>query len=702
MILGSLLAGTPAKAQEPSPHFCGSDARLQQLIAANPELKEDIRRFIENNATVRKEGDQTRTIYKVPVVFHILHDYGTENITDAQVHSQMEILNEDYRKQNADLANVIAEFAGITGDVQIEFELATLDPWGNCTNGIEHLYSHLTYLGDDFSKINAWHRSKYLNVWVCKTFDDPTLGAYSFGPAAVQGGFFFADGVIILSNLVGNIGTAGPGGDHVLTHEIAHWLGLPHTWGNTNDPTIACGDDGIADTPITKGHDNCSNLYDSTCVPGVIENVQNFLEYSGCNFMFTQGQATFMQNTIQGETAQRNNLWTEENHLETGVNVTPPPTCKPVADFTSDKRMACVGDDIQFKDASWRAGVTEFAWTFTGGTPAASNMANPVVSYAQPGYYTVTLTVSNAAGSDTKTFTDMLYISGNWSEFTGPFLDDYESASANWWIVQNPEDNFGEFRLTPGVGKDLSKCYVLESYRDVSQADPYTADWFYPNRLGGSKDYLISPSYNLSNTTNVTVSFDYAYGTNTTDMDNVTEEVRVYSSRDCGKTWQPRMDATLNGTDLLTVGYVGDHAFVPANNNEWRTQTFTYNTTAQDTKTRFRFEFKASDFSNNLYIDNINITGTLGIEEADGTSAVISLSPNPVQSGGAIDVLVENGTETLYLELLDVNGALVSTTTIGAVNGTQTVQLSAPFAKGCYFLNAVRGDSRTTHRVIVF
>jgi hypothetical protein len=171
LILGSMFAGSAASAQE-SPHFCGTTEKLRQMYAEHPELAEDYRLFLQNNATIVKDGDQTRFIYKIPVVFHILHEYGTENITDAQVHSQMEILNEDFRKMNADISEVISEFTGIAADCQIEFYLATLDPWGNCTNGIEHIYTHLTNLGDDYSKLNQWHRSKYLNIWVCKSFDD--------------------------------------------------------------------------------------------------------------------------------------------------------------------------------------------------------------------------------------------------------------------------------------------------------------------------------------------------------------------------------------------------------------------------------------------------------------------------------------------------------------------------------------------------
>jgi hypothetical protein len=295
----------------------------------------------------------------------------------------------------------------------------------------------------------------------------------------------------------------------------------------------------------------------------------------------------------------------------------------------------------------------------------------------------------------------MVYISGNWSEFYGPFQDDLEGASAGWWIVQNPENNYGRFQLTENEGKDLSTCYALKSYRDVSQADPFTEDWYYPNRLGQSKDYLITPSFDLSTTTNVSITFDYAYGTAATTAEDITEILRVYSSRDCGESWQLRSDATLTGSDLLTVGYVGGTDFSPSNNNEWKTNTFNYTPNQQDTKTRFRIEFIASDLSNNLYIDNWNISGVLGIEE-NGQTLGVSLSPNPVASGADIAVQIEGASEDMELQLTDMSGALISTTRVAASNGTQTVMVPMNVSNGCYFICAVKGGLRSTHRVIVF
>lgn len=697
LLFSSLLAGFSGRAQQ-EPRTCGSQAELQRLHAGHPELDEAYRQLLANNVHVTEEDGKKRIIYRIPVVFHILHEYGPENISDAQIYDQMDILNEDFRKLNTDITQVVPEFQGIAADCQIEFQLATIDPYGNCTNGIEHIYSHETWIGDDFSKLHQWYRDRYLNVWVSDYIKDGH-GGYSYPPSSVEGNNFYIDGVIIRHAQTGSIGTSSATGSRSLTHEIGHWLGLAHTWGWTNDPEISCGDDGIADTPITKGHTVC-NLTDATCTPGVVENVQNYMEYAFCSNMYTNGQSNFMHNVLVGEVSQRNNLWTPENHTATGIDVLPPPTCIPVADFSVNHRMICAGDAVTFKDASWRAGITTRQWSFPGGTPATSTVASPQVTYDQPGYYTAKLVVSNAAGTDSLVQENMVYVSGTWSEFTGPVVEDFEGPSAGWWIVQNPENNYARFQKTGHAGKDLSDCYALKSYRDLSQALPFTDEAFYDDRLGHAQDNLISPAFNLSNTSNVSVSFDYAYGTKAVTTADITEVLKVYSSRDCGKTWILR--ETVSGADLLTIGYVGNSDFSPVNNTQWKNASFTYTTTPGDTRTRFKFEFTASDKSNNLYLDNINVSGTMGIAEPDEAAALVSIAPNPVQAGNTIDVQVGSMTPNLTLELLDVNGARIALIPVAPTNGTQTVQIAAPVAKGCYFLNAISGTVKSTHRVIVY
>lgn len=684
-------------------HFkCGTTEQLKKLYAEDPQLEIDQQKLMEQYRDYKFDDGQKRAVIVIPIVFHIIHEYGVENITDQQVYDQMRILNEDFRMKNADIANVVPAYQNIKADCEIEFRLATLDPMGNCTNGIEHINSHLTMLGGDIVKMNQWQRNKYLNVWVVNKMGPNNQGAagYAFYPSGVTGNGYFRDGIMILNDYIGSIGTSSPFSSRALTHEIGHYLGLPHVWGSTNDPNVSCGEDGVLDTPVTKGHSTCK-LDDATCTPGVIENVQNFMEYSYCSNMYTKGQKELMLYSLTQASGGRNNLYTEANRTITGTmyDVMPTSVCAPKPEFSMDTRLVCKGDKVKFKDASWKSNVTDYEWTFPGSAEGTSTLKNPTITYTSAGYHDVTLKVSNSLGSNSYTMKNAVYVTPEFAEVAGPKSETFD-AGTDFWITQNPEDNYASFQKVSGVGIDKSTCYKLNNYKNVSNAALYSDDFFYYDRLVDTKDYLVSNAIDLHNTTGVTISFDYAYGS-AASVDTLIDEVlKVWSSKDCGATWTLRK--TLKSKDLLTAGYVGNQDFAPISNNQWKNASFTYIPTAADTKTRFRFEYVASSFSNNLYIDNFNISGALSIEDNGTPAPFVSLSPNPVASGESIAIEVEGLTNEMQLQIIDVNGSVISTTTVEANNGSQTVYVPMNMSKGCYFVNAIHGTSKSTHKVIVF
>lgn len=706
-------------------HFnCGSHTQMKKLYAENPGLEEDYKKLVNRYQENRIVNGKSTVVRIIPIVFHIVHEYGPENVSDLQIYDQMQILNEDFLKNNADTNIVIAPFDTIIGDAMIEFRLATLDPYGNCTNGIEHIYNHNTNQGDDYSKLYQWDRDKYLNVWLTKTIGSAGVAGYAYYPTGVTGTGFFRDGIIILHDYVGSMGTSSPGRSRALTHEIGHYLGLAHTWGNDNDPgnTASCGqDDGIGDTPNCIGMTSC-NLAMNSCNDTLtlnsywgnydpVDNAQNYMDYSYCSVMFTKGQASFMSNVLDQETSGRNNLYDSTNLVATGTYTMTPVTCTPIADFYMDANAgvsntgpnanvmsACVNDPIAFKDASWKAGITQWEWTFPGGSPATSNTQDPSVTYAAPGWYDVTLKVTNSAGSNTKTINHMVYIQGDWAEYVGPRTEDF-NANANFWIALNPENNHAGFNRVTSGGRGNSACFKLNNYKDISGAQMFTEDSYYYDRLGNSRDYLITPAFDLRNTSSISISFDYAYGTKATSTPEITEKLIVYYSRDCGKTWIQKTSIT--GAALVSAGYVGNTDYTPNNDQQWKTFSFNHTPTAADGKTKFKFEFVASDFSSNFYFDNFNISGTLGIED-NGTLSTISIAPNPVATGSDLAVEVPNTEAGMKLIVMDLKGAIISTTEVPASSGVQTVNIPMNVAKGCYILNAVQGAAKSTHRVVVY
>ena len=235
-------------------NYCATDEMVKRSLEANPQLKADYTAEQErldalDKAAARdgyKESKDEKAmlpVYIIPVVFHVIHQNGTENISDAQIQDEVRILNQDYRKLNPDITAVVSSFTSITADCEIEFRLAQKDPNGICTNGIDRIFSPLTNAADDNSKLNPWPRNKYLNIWTVKTIGTAGVAGYAYLPGTAFP--TTADGVLILSDYIGSIGTGHASTSRALTHEIGHFLNLQHTWGNTNNPGVACGDDAV-------------------------------------------------------------------------------------------------------------------------------------------------------------------------------------------------------------------------------------------------------------------------------------------------------------------------------------------------------------------------------------------------------------------------------------------------------------------------
>ena len=289
-----LLFGANLQAQQ-SYGGCGLSTYMEKLIAQHPEMLTQLEQFqnYQRNYIERKKAAKTTSLDTakiiIPIVFHIIHNYGSENISDAQILNEMDTLNRDYQKRNRDTIQVEAPFNKIIANCNFEWRLAQIDPNGKPTTGIERIPSVKTYAAGEGSKINQWPREKYMNVWVVSSIasgdglSGGTILGYAPFPSSADGYYAPSDGVLLHNIAVGSIGTAG--GNlasypsqlaRTLTHELGHTMSLLHTWGPTNSPGVACGDDGIADTPPTMGHTNCGNPTDGFCGADTLINVMRF------------------------------------------------------------------------------------------------------------------------------------------------------------------------------------------------------------------------------------------------------------------------------------------------------------------------------------------------------------------------------------------------------------------------------------------
>ena len=255
----------------------------------------------------------------IPVVFHVVHDNGEENISDDQIHEAIAQLNEDFAAENPEITEVHPEFTELVANVGVAFRLADFDPNGAPTTGINRLQSELTYNGSDLAlkQLVQWDPTMYLNVWVVRSSDGGNGSAFAFYPADVEGNASIYDGIVASHWAVGRTGTAVWTHYKILTHEVGHWANLKHTWGDqsSNQSTDGCAyDDAVEDTPNTIGNTGC-NLEAASC--GSLDNVQNYMDYSNCSNMFTEGQKARMVAALCSDVAGRNNLWSPENHTAT-------------------------------------------------------------------------------------------------------------------------------------------------------------------------------------------------------------------------------------------------------------------------------------------------------------------------------------------------------------------------------------------------
>jgi PKD repeat protein len=670
---------------------CGANQKLQQLYQNDPQLMRDHEALLRSNYRIEEKDNDTMVIFTIPIVFHVIHYNGSENITDDQIYDQIAILNRDYRLLNEDTALVIDDFKSIYADVGIEFKLAKLDPYGNCTNGIEHIYSHETFQGDDYSKLNQWYRSNYLNVWIVDQMENGVAG-YAYYPTAVDGSGFWRDGIIILHNYIGSIGTSNPTNSRALTHEIGHYLGLSHPWGSTNEPGVACGNDGIPDTPVTRGSNLNCDLSLSQCTVGVIENVQNYMDYSYCSVMFTQNQATAMRNILQGISGNRNQLINDTTAFVTGIYMDNLPECIPIPYAFPSRTIVCPGEAVTFYDRSFNGTTTIREWSFFDGQTTSATAANPTVTYSTPGYKSVILRVGNGQGMDSIVLSNVVYVATEWPDFVGPATIDFEVQTP--FIVENPEQNWAKFEVLAGVGYNQSKALKLSNYFNIAGTTPFSPNSFYNNRLGGSQDAFITPSFDLVTTSSVQVTFDYAYATNAENEADITESLQVLSSRNCGLSWTPRL--TITGAELLTAGNYGYNAFTPTTQVVWKSASFNYTPNGQDTDTRFKFLFTASDFSNNLYIDNIRVNGALQLTEQNLNQ--IQVYPNPLDLESGQMLTIEYISLISEIQFYDQLGKIIPIRFDAQKEGEKyQLQIPNELAPGIYYLkvNSTQGPITT-------
>ena len=305
------VAETPL--QEPNVRKCASSEKLKSMLNAYPEMRlkrqaieEVTQKFVANyDKTAR-----ARSVITIPVVFHIVWKTAAQNVSDAQIMSQLKVLNDDFRKLNADITKVPTPFKPLAADVEINFVLAKQDPSGKATTGIVRKQTNENaFYNDDNDEYgrndrvvsaskggsNIWDRNSYLNIYVCNLPDYLGYSPFPGGPSNV-------DAPVIAYQAFGVMGSAKAPYNlgRTVTHEVGHWLNLEHIWGDDQDTDNQCGgSDFVADTPnqgiSNKGIPTFPKISCGNTPNG--DMFMNYMDYSNdvSLYMFSNGQKARMQ-----------------------------------------------------------------------------------------------------------------------------------------------------------------------------------------------------------------------------------------------------------------------------------------------------------------------------------------------------------------------------------------------------------------------
>ncbi len=413
LIAIALIFGMSSLMAQSANRGCGTMDYLQQQLKNDPAMNLRMQQIEAQTAAYARlnAANKTTMVVTIPVVFHVLYstNNATQNISDARINAQLDVLNKDFSRTNADAGNTPAVFQGVAANTGIQFCLAVRDPNGVTTTGIIRKQTAITSFVDDDVKFNAtggddaWPTASYLNIWVCN------LGGGLLGYAQFPGGPANTDGVVLLNGSVG--GPAAPGTStpyhlgRTATHEVGHWLNLRHIWGDAN-----CGNDLVSDTPTQQTSNfGCPTFPHVTCSNGPNGDMfMNYMDYvdDNCMNMFTAGQST-RSNAVLAAGGARSTLASSQGCVPVGGGTCGPPASKSATGITQTSATiswAAVPNAVSYKVAYRVSGTT--TWT-TKSSTTTSKILTGLTAGTQYNYKVRAVCAANGPFTTVSNFTTL-------------------------------------------------------------------------------------------------------------------------------------------------------------------------------------------------------------------------------------------------------------------------------------------------------
>lgn len=632
------------------------------------ETEQKIQAALKNKLTTNIQKASSDSIRTITVVVHIIHDGGTENISEAQVHSQIQILNEDYGK----LPGTNGDGTGV--DTKVRFCLAKKAPNGNCTNGIVRIKSsltnHQTYQRAMLKELSFWDNTRYLNIYVVKIINGGVAGYSSFPEGPPD-----EDGVVVRHVYFGNTGTASSSLGRTTSHELGHWFGLYHTFNNGCGTDICTDGDYVCDTPPQASPSfNCNTL--NTCsndIPDLNDIKENYMNYTpdACKDMFTLGQKQRIQATLD---TIRTQIWTTSNLIATGCdsNYIAPTNCLAIADFVTLTPNICVGNSVYFMDRSLNNPFS-WQWSFPGGTPSTSTSQNPIVTYNSIGTYAVKLVVTDNTGIDSLEMAGYITVSQ-------PGVGNSLSYSEDFDLGIYPPSSLTFVNYDGGVSWELDSLASVSGNYSIKINNLINTNY-------GSSDELVLPYLDLTSSdpdSNVYMSFKWAYAKSDPTF---SDELLVLLSTDCGVNFTQVFYRTQTA---LVTGPTQTTPFIP-DSTQWKNAYISLNNYRASTYVQLKI-VNVTDGGNNLYLDNIyvgdNSTAITGVDEISSDFGKLILYPNPSNGNTTLEYTLNNQSP-VEISIYNLEGKLICTYNEGVKqDGTHQLQMSTQaFNKGIYFVN---------------
>jgi len=688
---------------------------LEYRMQQDPELRqrmENIETFtqqrVQQSQTNRVDGD----IITIPVVVHVLYKTSAENISTAQIQSQIDVLNEDFRRTNSDANNTWSQAA----DTQIEFCLTTIDPSGNATTGITRKSTTKTSWGtnDAMKKssqggVDPWDTSKYLNIWVCN------IGGGILGYAQFPGGSASTDGVVNSPQYFGRTGTATAPFNlgRTATHEVGHFLNLRHIWGDGG-----CGvDDFVSDTPESDASNGGCATTHTSC--GTLDMVQNYMDYSddSCMNLYTQGQKTRMRSVLEAGGSRRSLALSDkcgsattptcsdgiQNGDETGVD------CGGSSCSPCNTQTTCTGGVSSFPytegfEASlgqWTQDTSDnFNWTRKSGSTPSSNTgpssasAGTYYAYMEssaPNYSTKRAILNSPcfdlSGKTQATISFKYHMYGA-SAMGSLALEASTNNGSTWVSIWNKSGNQGNSWKTASVNMDsYAGNTVILRFNGITgttwQGD-MAVDALNLSTSGGGTPTCIN--------VNLAIKFDN-YPEETSweikdDSGTVVASGGTYASQADGSTLNITKCLPLGCYSLIMKDAYGDGICCSYGNGNYTLTNISTGATLASGAS-----FTSTD-TNNFCVANTRTDSTREIKTLN-TELSLSIFPNPV-SGNELNVITKNDEKSTYRIVNTLGQTLMN----GELNDIKSTINVSRLTSGVYFIVVKNNLSNNTKQFI--